>query len=81
MQSANGATITQEQLTAAQNAYSLAARLQSKAFKALSVVGNMILFTVITKGIQLATTALNNWINRSKYAVEAMEKSQQSINM
>lgn len=80
MQSANGATITQEQLTAAQNASTLAARLQSKAFKALSVAGNMILFTVIAKGVQLATTALDNWINRSKYAVEAMEKAQQSIN-
>lgn len=80
MQSANGATITQEQLTAAQKASTLAARLQSKAFKALSVAGNMILFTAIAKGIQLATTALDNWINRSKYAIEAMEKAQQAIN-
>lgn len=79
MQSANGATITQEQLTAAQKASTLAARLQSKAFKALSVAGNMILFTAIAKGIQLATTALDNWINRSKYAIEAMEKAQQAI--
>lgn len=80
MQSANGATITQEQLTAAQHSSTLAARLQSKAFKALSVAGNMLLFTAIAKGIQLATTALDNWINRSKYAIEAMEKAQQAIN-
>ena len=80
MQSTNGAIITQEQLTAAQKASTLAARLQSKAFKALSVAGNMLLFTAIAKGIQLATTALDNWINRSKYAIEAMEKAQQSIN-
>ena len=80
MQSANGATITQEQLTTAQNASTLAAKFQSKAFKALSVAGNMILFTAIAKGIQFATKALDNWINRSKYAIEAMEKAHQLIN-
>ena len=56
------------------------AKAGKAALQALSVAGNMILFTVIAKGVQLATTALDNWINRSKYAVEAMEKAQQSIN-
>lgn len=76
----NGATVSMDALVAAQHSSTLAARLQSKAFKALSVAGNMILFTAIAKGIQLATTALDNWINRSKYAIEAMEKAQQTIN-
>lgn len=75
MQSANGATIEQNQLTEAQNASTLAARLQSKALKAVSIAANMITFAAIAKGIQLATTAIDNWIHRVEKANEAMSEA------
>ena len=47
-------------------ATSAAAKGTGIAMKALSVVGNMIVFTLITKGIQLAATAIDNYIQRAE---------------
>lgn len=80
MESANGATISQDQLTAAQKASTLAARTQSAAYKAVSIAANMIAYALIAKGIQLASDAIDHYINRAKYAAEAMEEAQQTIN-
>ena len=44
------------------------------AMKALSVVGNMIVFTLITKGIQLAATAIDNYIHRAEKCKERVEE-------
>ena len=79
MQSANGATISTEQLTSAQKASTLSARALSMAYKAVSIAANMIAFAVISKGIQLAADAIDHYVNRAKYAAEAMEEAQQKI--
>ena len=79
MKSAHGATISHEQLTTAQKASTLAAKVQSAAYKAVSVAANTITYALIAKGIQLAVSAIDNYINRAKYAAEAMEEAQQRI--
>lgn len=79
MKSANGARIGVEQLAAAQEASTLAARAQSAALSALSTVGNMAVTALVFKGIELAAKAVDQYVNRVKYAVEAMEKAQQAI--
>ena len=73
--STNGATVSTEALTAAQHSSTLAAKAHSVALKAVSIAGNMILFAAISKGIQLATTAIDNWIHRVEKANEAMDES------
>lgn len=60
----NGATVSTEALTAAQHSSTLAARAQAVALKAASIAGNMLLFTAIVKGIQLAATAIDNWVHK-----------------
>ena len=52
IKNANGNTIALNQLT-------LGAKAAAVAMKVLSVAGNMIVFTLITKGIELATTAID----------------------
>ena len=73
--STKGATVSTEALTAAQKSSTLAARAGAVALKALSIAGNMVLFAVISKGIQLATTAIDNWIHRVEKANEAMNEA------
>ena len=72
--STKGAIIETDALTAAQYSSTLAARAQAIALKALSIAGNMILFTIIAKGIQLATTAIDNWIHRVEKARERTDE-------
>lgn len=64
IESSHGAEVQIERVSAAQKASTIAARAHSVALKAASIAGNMILFTAITKGIQLATTAIGNYIHR-----------------
>ncbi len=79
MESANGTTISTEQMTTAQKASTVAARAQSAAYKAVSIAANMIVYTLIAKGIQLAADAIDHYVNRAKYAAEAIEEAQQKI--
>ena len=74
MASTDGATVSTEALTSAQKASTLAAKAQSAALKAASIAGNMILFTVIAKGIQLATKAFDDYIHRVERARERTEE-------
>ena len=80
MESANGARVEDEKLTAAQNASTVAAKMQSAAYKAVSIAANMVTYALIAKGIELAANAIDHYINRAKYAAEAMEEAQQAIN-
>lgn len=45
-------------------AQTFSAKAGTIALKALAAVGNIIAFTVITKAVQAATTAIDNWIHR-----------------
>lgn len=49
MESAKGAIVTTEELSAAQKASTLAAKAQSVAFKAVSMAGNMLVMALVTK--------------------------------
>lgn len=75
IESYHGAEIQIERVTAAQKASTIAAKAHSVALKAVSIAGNIIAFTAIAKGIQLATTAINNWIHRVEKANEAMNEA------
>ena len=70
----NGATVSVESLTAAQKSSTLAAKAHSAALKVVSIAGNMILFTVIAKGIQLATKAIDDYIHRVERSRERTEE-------
>lgn len=81
-QSTQGLIRASEEARAAQIAHNesikagtISAKAASVAFKALSIAGNIIAFALITKGIQLATTAIDNWIHRVEKANEAMNES------
>ncbi|MBQ4529389.1 MAG: hypothetical protein IJA36_02070 [Lachnospiraceae bacterium] len=67
MESANGAIISTEQLTAAQQVLTLSATALSVATKAVSVAMNMIAFALIAKGIPLAADTIDHYVNPAKY--------------
>lgn len=71
----NGLILSEEALTRATNTMTIGAKAASVALKALSITGNIIAFTAIAKGIQLATTAIDNWIHRVEKANEAMNEA------
>lgn len=73
MESAKGATVTNKELIAAQKASTLAAKAQSVAFKAVSMAGNMLVMALVTKGIELAASAIDHLVNKSKYAAELLD--------
>lgn len=79
MTSAQGAVISTEELTAAQKASTVAAKAQSAAYMAVSIAANMIVTALAIKGIQLAADAIDHYVNRAKYAADAMEEAQQKI--
>lgn len=43
------------------------------------MAGNMLVMALVTKGIELAASAIDHLVNKSKYAAEAMEEAQQEI--
>ena len=75
MKSAKGAAVSTEQITAAQKSSTLAAKAQSVALQALSTIGNMVAFALISKGIQVVSTAISDWIHRVEIAKEAMQEA------
>ena len=77
--SSDGAIEITEELTTASKASTIAAKAQSVAFKAVSMAGNMLVMALVTKGIELAASAIDHLVNKSKYAAEAMEEAQQEI--
>lgn len=79
MTSAQGAVISTEELTAAQKASTVAAKAQSAAYMAVSIAANMIVTALAIKGIKLAADAIDHYVNRAKYAADAMEEAQQKI--
>ncbi len=74
IESSQGAEVQIERVTAAQKASTIAAKAHSVALKAVSIAGNMILFAAISKGIQLAITAIDNWIHRVEKARERTDE-------
>lgn len=56
----------------------VASKASEIALKGLAMAGNMIAFWAITKGIELAVNALDNFINRAENAREALDDSSSS---
>lgn len=52
---------------------SLSAKLGKAALQALASIGNMILFAVISKGIEFIVTGVDNWIHKVEKANETMQ--------
>ena len=75
IESSHGAEVQTERVTAAQNASTIAAKAHSAALKALSIAGNMILFALISKGIESVVKGFDNWIHRVEKANEAMNEA------
>lgn len=89
---ANSNTVTRQQAVAyvksGQTLRSFTANLQKTtvaakagqvALKGLAMAGNMLAFWAITKGIELAVNALDNFINRAENAREALDESSSSF--
>ncbi len=53
----------------------LAYKAAAVAKNAFAIAGNMIVFALISKGIELATTAVSNWIHRVENANKAMDEA------
>lgn len=75
----DGAIQITEELTSASKASTVAAKAQSLAYGAVSMAANMLISALVVKGIELAANAIDHYVNRAKYAAEAMEEAQQKI--
>lgn len=71
----NGLILSEEALARATNTMSFSAKAGKVALQALATVGNMFAMWAFTKAIQLAVTAIDNYIHRVEKAKEAMESS------
>lgn len=72
MESTDGAIENVEELA---HSTTLAGKAGSMATKAISTLGNMAAFAVISGVVQLAATAIDNWIHRVDRANEAMQEA------
>ena len=53
----------------------IGAKAASVALKALSIAGNMIVMALISKGIEIAATAIDNYVHKAENATEAIENT------
>lgn len=65
MRAANGAAVSTEQLTAAQQVNTIAAKAQAFALKAVNMALNIALFMAVVKGIQYLSQAISDYIHRA----------------
>ena len=60
-----------------------AASMKGKAYnmllQGLSMAGNMLVFAAVSKGIELAATAIDNHIHRVEYAKESLEETKEGF--
>ncbi|MEY8338482.1 hypothetical protein AALB16_10745 [Lachnospiraceae bacterium 62-35] len=70
------AAVSEELLGKAMQASSFSAKAGEAALQALAKAGNMLLFMAVSKGIELTIKYLDNYVNRLKYAKEALQSSQ-----
>lgn len=68
MESAKGATVSRDGLTLAMNKNTLAAKAGAGAIKAFSIATNVIAMIAITKGIELAFKAFDNFVHSTQKA-------------
>lgn len=71
--SCNGAKVSEEKLAVATERVTLAMKARTIAMRAASIAGNMVMFAAIAKGIQLAASAIENYVNRVEIANDAMD--------
>lgn len=79
MESFHGAAISDEQLEEAIRNSTIAAKAQSAALKGVAIAGNLVAYALIAKGIDLAITAIDNYVHRAEYAIAAMKEAQEEI--
>ena len=74
----NGLILSEEALAQASNTATLATKAQAVALKALSIAGNIAMMIAISKAIQLAISAYDNYVHRLDNAKEALNSSAES---
>lgn len=75
VKSAKNGQLTTEGFKNSLNSVTKASKIGEVALKGLAMAGNMIAFWAITKGIELAVNALDNFVNRAENAREALDES------
>lgn len=61
------------------NATATASKGAALATKALAVAGNMVAFSLIVKGIELAATAISNFIHRNEILIQKSQEAAENI--
>ena len=79
VKSAKNGKLTTEAFKNSLNSVTKASKIGEVALKGLAMAGNMLAFWAITKGIELAVNALDNFINRAENAREALDESSSSF--
>lgn len=80
IESTKGARVETDALTAAQQANTVAMKAGAIAMKALSIVGNMILITLVTKGISTMIGKFSEWSNAAEEAKKRTDSLMESFN-
>lgn len=79
-ETSKGSAISIGSLKTAINGTTIAAKAGSVALKGLAVAGNMLAFLVITKGIELVSNAITDYVNRVEIAKEAAADAKNNFN-
>ena len=77
--STNGATISTEALSAAQKATTISSRALAVGLKLVSTAGNIIIYTLIAKGISAIVESIDNYIHKSEKAIEKADELKSSM--
>ncbi len=75
----NSLILSEEAVTQATNTMTLSAKAAALGMKALSIAGNIILFMAITKSIQLAVKAIDDYVHRLNNAKEALNETKSEL--
>lgn len=75
IQTENGAILSTETLTYAQNKMTLSAKAGQVALKGLAIAGNMVASFLIAKGIQLAVKAIDDYVHAVENATDKLNGS------
>lgn len=68
-------TVTYEQAASSLGKMTLSAKASQAALSGIALAGNMVVFALVSKGIELAVKAVDNWVHRVERANEAMAEA------
>lgn len=71
--------LTTEGFTKSLQGMTLGAKAAAIGMKALAIAGNILVFTAVSKGIQLAIEAIDNYVHRVEKAKEALSVNKNTL--